>query len=167
MVLHQGIHDKMGMQRMRREGVEGAPSLVPWRGKGRSGTGVFAWCLSESVTSHAPPPWHQHTPHAEPSDETEERERGGGEQRSKRRMCHVRGHGVAVTGLTGSEADFSRTGREWDRMTRALLCLITTSCLTRARVERKGAVCEIPKNRQGGQQVGSPFLTSPAHLSSP
>ena len=30
------------MQRMRREGVEGAPGLVPWRGKGRSGTGVFA-----------------------------------------------------------------------------------------------------------------------------
>ena len=43
MVWHQGIHDKMGMQRMRREGVEGAPGLVPWRGKGRSGTpaGVF------------------------------------------------------------------------------------------------------------------------------
>ena len=39
----------MGMQRMRREGVEGAPGLVPWRGKGRSGTGVFAWCLSEFV----------------------------------------------------------------------------------------------------------------------
>ena len=41
---HQGIHDRMGMQRMRREGVEGAPRLVPWtrRGKGRSGTGVFA-----------------------------------------------------------------------------------------------------------------------------
>ena len=38
---------KMGMQRMRREGVEGAPGLVPWRGKGRSGTGVFAWCQSE------------------------------------------------------------------------------------------------------------------------
>jgi hypothetical protein len=37
------------MQRMRREGVEGAPGLVPWRGKGRSGTGVFAWCLSEFV----------------------------------------------------------------------------------------------------------------------
>ena len=35
------------MERMRREGVEGAPGLVPWRGKGRSGTGVFAWCLSE------------------------------------------------------------------------------------------------------------------------
>ena len=46
---HQGIHDRMGMQRMRREGVEGAPGLVPWRGKGRSGTGVFAWCLSEFV----------------------------------------------------------------------------------------------------------------------
>ena len=49
MVWHQGIHDKihdkMGMQRMRREGVEGAPGLVPWRGKGRSETGVFAWCL--------------------------------------------------------------------------------------------------------------------------
>ena len=29
MVWHQGIHDKMGMQRMRREGVEGAPGLVP------------------------------------------------------------------------------------------------------------------------------------------
>ena len=79
MVWHQGIHDKMSMQRMGGEGVEGAPGLVPWRGKGRSGTGVFAWCLSESVTSHAPPPWHQHTPHAEPSDETEEREGGGGE----------------------------------------------------------------------------------------
>ena len=39
----------MGMQRMRREGVEGAPGLVPWRGKGRSGTGVFAWCLTEFV----------------------------------------------------------------------------------------------------------------------
>ena len=41
----------MGMQRlgMRREGVKGAPGLVPWRGKGRSGTGVFAWCLSEFV----------------------------------------------------------------------------------------------------------------------
>ena len=39
----------MGMQRMRREGVEGAPGLVPWRGKGRSGTGVFAWCLIEFV----------------------------------------------------------------------------------------------------------------------
>ena len=39
----------MGMQRMRREGVESAPGLVPWRGKGRSGTGVFAWCLSEFV----------------------------------------------------------------------------------------------------------------------
>ena len=46
MVWHQGIHDKMGMQRlgMRREGVEGAPGpglpVVPWRGKGtrRSGT---------------------------------------------------------------------------------------------------------------------------------
>ena len=25
---------KMGMQRMRREGVEGAPGLVPWRRKG-------------------------------------------------------------------------------------------------------------------------------------
>ena len=37
------------MQRMRREGVEGAPGLVPWRGKGRSGTSVFAWCLSEFV----------------------------------------------------------------------------------------------------------------------
>ena len=37
------------MQRMRREGVEGAPGLVPWGGKGRSGTGVFAWCLSEFV----------------------------------------------------------------------------------------------------------------------
>jgi hypothetical protein len=37
---------KMGMQRMRREGVEGAPGLVPWRGR-RSGTGVFAWCQSE------------------------------------------------------------------------------------------------------------------------
>ena len=37
----------MGMQRMRREGVEGAPGLVPWREEGRSGTGVFAWCLSE------------------------------------------------------------------------------------------------------------------------
>ena len=49
MVWHQGIHDKMGMQRMRREGVEGAPGLVPWRGKGRSGTSVFAWCLSEFV----------------------------------------------------------------------------------------------------------------------
>ena len=49
MVWHQGIHDRMGMQRMRREGVEGAPGLVPWRGKGRSGTGVFAWCLSEFV----------------------------------------------------------------------------------------------------------------------
>jgi hypothetical protein len=34
MVWHQGIHDKMGMQRMRREGVEGAPGLVPWRRKG-------------------------------------------------------------------------------------------------------------------------------------
>ena len=45
MVWHQGIHDRMGMQRMRREGVEGAPGLVPWRGKGRSGTGVIAWCL--------------------------------------------------------------------------------------------------------------------------
>jgi len=32
--MHQGIHDRMGMQRMRREGVEGAPGLVPWRGKG-------------------------------------------------------------------------------------------------------------------------------------
>ena len=30
-------------------GVEGAPGLVPWRGKGRSGTGVIAWCLSEFV----------------------------------------------------------------------------------------------------------------------
>ena len=49
MVWHQGIHDRMGMQRMRREGVEGAPGLVPWRGKVRSGTGVFAWCLSEFV----------------------------------------------------------------------------------------------------------------------
>ena len=49
MVWHQGIHDRMGMQRMRREGVESAPGLVPWRGKGRSGTGVFAWCLSEFV----------------------------------------------------------------------------------------------------------------------
>ena len=49
MVWHQGIHDRMGMQRMRREGVEGAPGLVPWRGKGRSGTSVFAWCLSEIV----------------------------------------------------------------------------------------------------------------------
>ena len=49
MVWHQGIHDKMGMQRMRREGVEGATGLVPWRGKGRSGTGVVAWCLSEFV----------------------------------------------------------------------------------------------------------------------
>ena len=46
---HQGIHDRMGMQRIRREGVEGAPGLVPWRGKGRSGTGVFAWCLIEFV----------------------------------------------------------------------------------------------------------------------
>ena len=44
MVWHQGIHDRMGMQRMRREGVEGAPGLVPWRGKGRSGTGVFGAC---------------------------------------------------------------------------------------------------------------------------
>ena len=26
-----------------------APGLVPWGGKGRSGTGVFAWCLSEFV----------------------------------------------------------------------------------------------------------------------
>ena len=34
------------MQRMR---IEGAPGLVPWRGKGRSGTGVFAWCLSGFV----------------------------------------------------------------------------------------------------------------------
>ena len=26
-------------------GIEGAPGLVPWRGKRRSGTGgVFAWC---------------------------------------------------------------------------------------------------------------------------
>ena len=41
MVWHQGIHDKVGMQRMRWEGVEGAPGLVPWIGKGRSGTGVF------------------------------------------------------------------------------------------------------------------------------
>ena len=49
MVWHQGIHDRMGMQRMRREGVESAPGLVPWRGKGRSGTGVIAWCLSEFV----------------------------------------------------------------------------------------------------------------------
>ena len=32
----------MGMQRMRREGVEVTPGLVPWRGEGRSGTGVFA-----------------------------------------------------------------------------------------------------------------------------
>jgi len=39
----------MGMQRMRREGVEVTPGLVPWRGEGRSGTGVFAWCLSEIV----------------------------------------------------------------------------------------------------------------------
>ena len=39
----------MGMQRMRREGVEGAPGLVPWRGKGRSGTGGFVWCQSEFV----------------------------------------------------------------------------------------------------------------------
>ena len=46
---HQGIHDRMGMQRMRREGVESAPGLVPWRGKGRSGTGVGAWCRSEFV----------------------------------------------------------------------------------------------------------------------
>ena len=37
MVWHQGIHDKMGMQRMRREGVEGAPGLVPWRGGTRKG----------------------------------------------------------------------------------------------------------------------------------
>ena len=29
MVWHQGIHDKVGMQRMRRGGVEGAPGLVP------------------------------------------------------------------------------------------------------------------------------------------
>ena len=43
------MHDRIGMQRMRREGVESAPGLVPWRGKGRSGTGVFAWCLSEFV----------------------------------------------------------------------------------------------------------------------
>jgi len=50
MVWHPGIHEKMGMQRMRWEGVEGiegAPGLVPWRGMRRSGTGVFAWCLSE------------------------------------------------------------------------------------------------------------------------
>ena len=37
----------MVKQRMRWEGAESAPGLVPWRGKGRSGTGVFAWCLSE------------------------------------------------------------------------------------------------------------------------
>ena len=43
MVWHQGIHDRMGMQRMRREGVEVTPGLVPWRGEGRSGTGVFAF----------------------------------------------------------------------------------------------------------------------------
>ena len=30
MVWHQGIHDRMNMQRMRREGVEGAPGVVPW-----------------------------------------------------------------------------------------------------------------------------------------
>ena len=37
------------MQRMRREGVESAPGLVPWGGKRRSGTGVFAWCLSPGL----------------------------------------------------------------------------------------------------------------------
>ena len=38
---------RMVMQRIRWGGMEVAPGLVPWRGKGRSGTGVFAWCLSD------------------------------------------------------------------------------------------------------------------------
>ena len=37
----EGIHAKVGMQRMRREGVDGAPGLVPWRGK-EIEKGVFA-----------------------------------------------------------------------------------------------------------------------------
>ena len=31
MVWHQGIHDRMGMYRMRREGVEGAPGFDMWK----------------------------------------------------------------------------------------------------------------------------------------
>ena len=36
-------------------GIEGAPGLVPWRGKRRSGTGVFqvAWCPRAVKSSQA------------------------------------------------------------------------------------------------------------------
>jgi len=43
---HQGIHDKMGMQRMRRARGEGAHRWRRgWEGEVGNGRGVFAWCL--------------------------------------------------------------------------------------------------------------------------
>ena len=47
----QNEHAKNRVGRKR----EGAPLLVPWIGKGRLGTGVFAWCLREFTVAGIEP----------------------------------------------------------------------------------------------------------------